>query len=130
MNRFSFVAGAATALTLCAAAWGALHYTQAAKAAADKTLGMALLGAYVLYDATIVSASGVTSVTSVGNGQYLVVFDRDVTNCIFSGTVAVPAVLFLTVSPFDTPPQVRVVVFQPNGTPTNTNFHVMAFCPR
>jgi hypothetical protein len=130
MNRVSFVAGAVAALAVCAAALGGLQYTQPAKAAADGKLGMAMLGAYVGSDAVIRSASGVTSVSSIGNGQYSVIFDRDVSNCIFSGTVANASLTFLTVSPYLTPPQVRVVVFTTGGTAVNSNFHVMAFCPR
>src|SRR5687768_12983862 len=81
MNRLSFVAGAATALTLCAAAWGALHYTQAAKAAADGTLGGAIMAAVVHYDGTLVRATGAVSAVKVTNGDYNVAFNRSVQDC-------------------------------------------------
>ena len=52
--------------------------------AADKTLGVALLGAFVNANGTLARGSGVASSSRPVAGLYVVNFDRDITNCMYS----------------------------------------------
>ena len=62
-----------------------------AKAAPDYTttgqgLGMAILGAEIASDASIITGIGVTSSSHISTGQYEVDFNRDVSKCIYNIT--------------------------------------------
>src|SRR5262245_2487505 len=57
-----------------------------APAAPDNTLGMAIFGAYVDQDGTLLRGSGITGSAKLGTGQYDVVFGRDVSNCFYNVT--------------------------------------------
>jgi hypothetical protein len=58
------------------------------RARQDDGLGMAVMGARIDGDGTLLSGSGVTNVNHVGTGQYEVDFDRDVSSCVFAVTPA------------------------------------------
>jgi hypothetical protein len=135
MNRM-FLAGAATALTLCAAAFGAFHTIHDAKAAADKTLGAALMSATVDLDGTLVRGAGAVSSMNTGNtGDFVVQFNRDVRDCTYVASVGSP------VSPVgwtanaaasapgnaSGPDTVRVFI-STNGAGVNNPFHLLVVC--
>jgi len=71
----------ATILYICASLVG---LSTRAFGAPDDGLGMGVMGARIDSDGTILSTSGVTGVTRIGNGQYRVDFDRDVSQCFYS----------------------------------------------
>src|SRR6185437_12672333 len=54
------------------------------RAAADKTLGIALMSAIVDFQGTLISGSGATAASRTSEGQYTVMFDRDVSACTFA----------------------------------------------
>jgi hypothetical protein len=87
MNRM-FAAGAATALALCAAALGAFRDIRPAKAAADKALGPAIMGAHIAGEGGITRGFGVVSSSRPDQGRFEVVFERDVTQCIYTATLS------------------------------------------
>jgi hypothetical protein len=136
MNRM-FIAGAATALTVCAAAWGGLQYTQPAKAAADGTLGMALMSANVTANGFITdgTGTGVVSAMRTGIGQFQVVFERDVYKCTYAANIASSNdyVSQGSIAATNTPSArntVKIATWLPNQYPTDLNFHLLVFCPR
>ena len=88
MHRMSFVAGAAVAFIVSAAGWSVLQSAPVAPAAADKTLGMALMSAVVNQTGSLVRGSGAVSAEQFGLGSYDVRFERSVTDCALSVTLA------------------------------------------
>jgi len=104
---------------------------RAAPPAPDGTLGMALMGAFVDSDGTLIRGAGATSVTFISTGQFVVEFNRDVSTCFYSAVA------------FDT---AAVFVVHPNGTilnslavqlvygdthePVPTSFYLTVFCAR
>ena len=121
----------ARVLALAAIA-GGLMLPPASRAAPDNTLGMALLGAYVRTDSSLHGSSGVTAVSKTGGGDYSITFDRDVSSCILSGTVAQASQVMLTAYVLTgvDPAKVRVVTFYYTGSVVDVPFYVMAFCPQ
>ena len=97
--------------------------------AADKTLGMALMGAVINLDGTIANGSGVTSSQRFAAGGYQVFFERNVAdNCTYATAVVGLAFVY-----------VRIVVRSGNqlqfnintidgSTLTDANFSVTVFC--
>jgi hypothetical protein len=59
-------------------------YATAAAAAPDQTLGMALLGAHIGFDGSLLNGAGVVDVISDGNGRRIVQFNRNVLDCFYS----------------------------------------------
>jgi hypothetical protein len=137
MNRRSLVAGAAMALVVSAAGWSASQAAPVTPAAADETLGMALMAAHVNPSGTLVKGAGAVSSTRTGAGNYSIVFERSVQNCFFStattnsgpGTGAGDAsiIVFYT----DIPTQVLVITNSPpNLAGVDRAFSLTVFCPR
>jgi hypothetical protein len=62
--------------------------TRAAPLAPDGTLGMALLSAEILSDGTVNRGSGVVSAVRENVGTYRVQFDRNVTQCVYVGSLS------------------------------------------
>jgi hypothetical protein len=54
--------------------------------AADGTLGMALMGAFVQSDGTLLRGAGATGAAHVSAGTYVVDFVRDASGCYYSAT--------------------------------------------
>jgi hypothetical protein len=137
MNRFSFVAGAAAAF-LVAAGWSVLQSAPVAPAAADKTLGMALMSATV--DANtppnLVRGSGAVSVSSSGIGFADVVFDRDLSNCsctASAGTHLLGNYTSLVTASANCPyasKSALVITTDHNNMFTIAPFHLIVFCPK
>lgn len=50
-------------------------------AAADGTLGMALMSAVVTYTGDLVRGSGVSAISNPNLGEYVLTFDRDISQC-------------------------------------------------
>ena len=104
----------------------------AVSAAPDNGHGVAILGARVDADGTLLSGSGVAGVTKVGTGVYRIDFNREVTQCMFSVT---PADLRL--------PQVQPATSDPSGSTvtlwaqnglnivsSDDQFYLIAYCSR
>jgi hypothetical protein len=133
MNRM-FLAGAATALTMCAAAWGALQYTQPAKAAADGTQGMAMMSAVVRSDGTLARGAGALSSVRRTEGYYEIIFDRNIRNCTMSALIGPDTypghypVTLVSGQFTDNSSAYRVAVLRPNDVFVDSPFHLLAFC--
>lgn len=110
--------------------------TGSPRAAPDNTRGMALMAATVDTDGTLVRGAGALSSHTTGNpGDYVVQFNRDVTDCTYVASVGGPVspVAYTsnvsanapgTASGSDT---VRVVTSN-NGALANYPFHLIVFC--
>jgi hypothetical protein len=129
-----FIGGAAAALTVASAPWGGLQYTQPAKAAADGTLGMAIMSAIVDGNGALVNGVAVSS-SRIGLGTYEVVFSRSVAGCTFNITAG------NTVSQGDAlpayglgyypaaPDRLWALMRHPiNGSQIDAPFHLLVFC--
>src|SRR5688572_18391632 len=134
MNRFSFFAGAAVAFVV-SAGWYALQSAPVAPAAADQTLGMALMSAGVDAPGTLIRGSGVVSANIFKLGYYDVTFERSVASCAASITAASvnadgPGVDVYGVGYFLPDPRVfRVSLrYQPNDANFPAPFHLLMFC--
>jgi hypothetical protein len=138
MHRM-FFAGAVVAFILSAAGWSVIQSATVRPTAADQTLGMALMGALVKYDGTLVLGSGgVVSSSRIQTAVYEIVFDRPVTNCILSATsggepstgtayVVQPSPRY----PFGMPNNIRVVMYNADASgQLDATFHLMVFCPK
>jgi Collagen triple helix repeat (20 copies) len=88
----------------------------------------------VVEGATLKRGSGVTKVESEGTGQTKVIFNQEVANCAYSGTignpqsgVAPPA--FISVQPsVATSNGLFIATYDKTGALTNENYHVEVFC--
>lgn len=107
--------------------------------AADKSQGMAMLSALVDDDATVIRGSGVVSATSDGpnTGRYRVVFNRDVTGCVYVANVGsissntVPDTgTAATVALFNNAKGVFVQTRNGTGTAADRAFMLIVFCAR
>lgn len=100
-----------------------------ATAAADNTLGMAMLGAHVGGDGTIYDQSGLVSAT-VGAGTYALTFDRAIGTCMWSAMpFASEDVVVRTTSYSSTTINLRMSRVS-DGTAVNWSLFVTMFCPR
>ena len=78
--------------------------------------------------------SNVTSTTRTGVGTYRVVFNRDVSNCMYLGTVGSTGTAAETQGDVTTagitgdPTAVAVTIFSRNGTAQDHSFHLAVFC--
>ena len=141
MHRLSLVAGAAAAF-LVTAGWSVLQSAPVAPAAADKTLGMALMSATVesgidSVPPEIIRGSGVVSASRANTGIIDVVFDRDLSNCTCTANVGYYANGFHVISgvaatncPYASK-TARVATTASNTvTLMNYPFHLIVFCPK
>jgi hypothetical protein len=100
------------------------------------TLGMALMSAVVNAQGTLVRGAGAVSTTG-GDGQYEVVFDRNVTACAYTASVASPdtdipadgASVVLSVL-IDNPNALFVRITQDQVGFALRPFQVIVFCAR
>jgi len=81
-----------------------------------------------------VRARGVTSSAQTGDGQYQVVFDRDVRNCVYNATLGDESAagagngqISVTSSAANVN-GVRVVTRNSNGNNENRSFHLIVSC--
>lgn len=84
MKRHGFLAAKLFLAGVVALPIGAAALPRLAMGAADNTSGMALLSAQVASNGTLTGGSGATGATG-GSGTYNVFFDRDVSQCAYSG---------------------------------------------
>jgi hypothetical protein len=106
------------------------------RAAADNTLGMALLSASVNSDGTL--ARGVaTGANKLGTGLYEVIFDRDLTTCSYTvspGIAANGGSLLATFSQAEgragNADGVFVELQNQAGNTVDAPFHLIVFCPK
>lgn len=109
----------------------------AARAAPDRTLGMALMSATVFGNGTLASGSGVASIDHPSTGTYDVAFVRDLEACTctasfgsHNGTISTIQQNFISANcPFGAGNNVRVLM-SANGTPQNFPFQLIVFCPK
>jgi hypothetical protein len=114
-------------------------------AAPDRSPGMALMFAVVGGDGTLLRGAGVVSAAldnSSGGGMYYVVFDRDVSGCVYTATAGIadtrsgsggssltPGVV--TVSSLSgTPDGVFVETYDFVGNHLSLAFHLTVFCAK
>jgi hypothetical protein len=91
------------------------------------------LWAVVNANGTIARGSGTVSATNLGTGVYQVVFNRDITNCAFVGSLGdagggVVLGFFSAVRRSSVPAGIFVETATTAGTVTNLPFHVAIFC--
>lgn len=112
---------------------------EAARAAPDNTLGMAILSATVASNGTLTHGSGATGSVQNGTGIYMVTFNRDLTGC--SGTASagrstIGAVHFSIIATADCPAtaandlRVYTRTGLTIGDVINAAFHAIVFCPK
>ena len=97
--------------------------------AADRTLGMALLGARIDAGGDLTRSAGVVRAQRNGEGKYGVVFVRDVSTCF----TAVTPVLTGSAGYFVLPGSEAISVSMRSATTgefTDQAFDVIVFCPR
>jgi hypothetical protein len=129
------------AAALIACIW--LAVPQDGYAAADNSLGMALMSAAVTYQGQLVRGSGATAVSIISLGRYLVSFDRDVADCTWvvnAGTEGsfVHGVFGPDYNSSYAANQLVVVLEEITGATSNTtsyngvydDFNVIVFCAR
>ena len=122
--------------SLSRAGWSVLQSAPVAPAAADKTLGMALMSARVY--ATGVLAGGTALSASRGTaGEYEVAFDRSVTDCTFTASTgqAAPSTNLYVLTALalysgNSVKNVTVHILDPNNAllPEDGAFHLLVFC--
>jgi hypothetical protein len=136
MNRsLSFVVGAVAAF-LIATGWNVLQSAPVAPAAADQTLGMALMSATVDADATLIRGSGAVGSITTGNpGDFVVTFNRDVRDCTYVASVggsispvAHTANVAASAPGVSSGPNTVRMTTSNNGTYANYPFHLIVFC--
>ena len=131
MSRM-FLAGAAAAL---AVSIGVNALTSPAPAAADKSLGMAVMSAVIASNGTLVRGAGAVSATRLAAGSYTVTFNRSLADCSFLGGIGAGKApghasgYVIAVNPaleLDTV-KVRTQAIS-NGADTDGQFHVQVIC--
>jgi hypothetical protein len=135
MHRKLFATAAAAFIVL--AGCHGLRAQPAAPAAADGTLGMALMYAAVASDGTLLRGSGVVSSDGIAAGNYGVRFERSIANCGYVATLvgSPPGVTPLSGSASATrsagnSSELIVITEDTGGASASRPFHVMVFCPR
>jgi hypothetical protein len=108
-------------------AGGLLAVPHDSRAAADNTLGMALMAARVDADGTLLAGSGVTGVIYLGGGQYEIDFDRDVSKCFYSVTAYFPRLLEAEPRTINVK-GVFVLIENNSQTAVDTRFDLTVFC--
>ena len=103
-----------------------------AHAAPDNTRGMALMGAYIGSDGAFRSGSGVIANYKLATGDYQVLFDRNISECIVSATpVSLGDRRSATVYvPPGNPASVEVVTWDSAGAVSDTPFYLFVFCSK
>lgn len=102
--------------------------------APDGTLGMALLSAAVNTNGTLARGSGVTSTTNLAVGLYQIIFDRNVTQCVYVATIGDPGPGAAGPGQIDVAQlgnNARGVFLRTSnsaGAVTNLSFHLLVFC--
>ena len=135
MNRM-FLAGAATALTLCAAGWGAFHDIRPAAAAADGSQGMSLMSAVVGHDGALKYGAGAESAVRLQAGYHKVAFNRSIAQCTMTGNTgsysasAGSGIGVVTLQHSPEAPNIAIVLinYSVNLAAYDSNFHMMVFC--
>ena len=116
------------ALTLSFLTLAGLAIAAPAFATPDNTAGMAMLGAAVAADGTLLSGSGVTGITHMIKGGYQVRFDRDVSLCFYNTTVT-DGPASTTAEPDSSDEKaVLVSLFDVNNSPENIRFYLLIYC--
>ena len=101
----------------------------AAPQAADQTLGIAIMSAFVSSTGELVEGAGVVSSVRNTAGRYTVKFNRALAGCVSTATLWGNAYSIIAVYPQgDT---VNVGANNPaNGNPTDENFQLIVFCSK
>jgi hypothetical protein len=92
------------------------------------------LWAVVKANGSLARSNGVASSANLNTGQYEVVFNRNVSDCVYSGTIGVPGDGFpenrlITVVDRGNPNAVFVTTRETDGTSVNQAFNVQVDCP-
>jgi hypothetical protein len=97
---------------------------------------MALLSAVINADGTVVRGAGVTSASRAGPGNYEVIFNRNVSDCTWQGTIAGPGAGTTAIGLI----AINLLAASPNGlfvrtadtsnTVTDHQFQLIVFCAR
>ena len=103
--------------------------THTAHAAPDNTLGVAILGALVKDDGTLLRGSGATGASNFATGAYAVTFNRDITNCTFAATPVGNSVVIRAVSTVGSNLQFNMNRLS-DGSALNSTFSLVVFCPK
>ena len=104
-----------------------------APAAADQTLGMAMMSAVVRADGTLVRGTGAISSTLSSPGRYLVSFERSISDCTITVTAGdagagTTLIYFYTGRHLDVKAVTVGGVNPINFASVNGSFHLLAFC--
>ena len=102
--------------------------TPQVEAAPDNALGMAMMAAYIEADGSFVRGSGVTANFKVGQGSYVVRFDRDVRQCFYSATPAFNGVLLSVQQHVDMRDVSVGGSDRSSGGSMDTSFFLLVFC--
>ena len=125
MKISPFLAGFAVATGL----FSLVHAPRFAAAAPDNTLGVAILGALVKDDGTLLRGSGATGASNFATGAYAVTFNRDITNCTFAATPVRNSVVIRAVSTVGSNLQFNMNRLS-DGSALNSTFSLVVFCPK
>jgi hypothetical protein len=92
------------------------------------------LWAVVKANGSLGRSNGVQSSSNLNTGQYEVVFNRNVSECVYTGTIGVPGDGFpanrlIKVADRGNPAAVFVQTRETDGTAVNQAFHVQVDCP-
>jgi len=98
--------------------------------APDGTLGMALLGARIGGDASIISSAGATGAAQLSTGTYEVDFNRDVSGCFYSASSFESTVPVLVQPRASNANGVFLELKSLDGIPTDSQFYLTVFCAR
>ena len=124
---------------------GIAAYRTPASAAADDTLGMAMMSASVNFNGTLAHGSGVISTQKTGTGSYTIVFERSIASCTCTATVGgndgATSYLYSYFTTANCPgiskPVDTAEVFTSQYKSvsqtielTDTDFHLIVFCPK
>jgi hypothetical protein len=102
-----------------------------APAAADQTLGMALMGAYVDSNGALLSGAGATGASRTFDpGQYEVDFNRDVFGCFYSAGGREFSAVAINLQRGGNPNGVQLVMVDSTGAPVNAAFYLIVFCAK
>jgi len=127
MRRFC---GSLAAVALFVGTWLADGLENPVKAAADNTLGMALLGAVVNGDGTLHHGAGVVSTSRPNKGTYEVTFNRDITACFATASAQGFAIYASIFVPTTNTLRVFLSTQSTLAVEWDGLFHVTVFCPR
>jgi hypothetical protein len=131
----SFVAGAAAAFVV-AAGWNALQSAPVAPAAADQTLGAAMMMASVKYDGTLIESVGLKSAARTDVGRHTLIFERSIRGCSLLGVPSaadtnqsfIAGWIVVAYQDPDNPNGVRIQTRLPNQMLGDLNFQMHVIC--